>query len=151
MCLLVRIEEKWPSLLGTLPDLGRWRQYSFLFVPFKNYFVFHVYGCFAWVCVYKLIPGGPGVQKRTSDPLEFQMVVICRVGAGNQTCLLWNSRQCSSPLSHLSSSRDTVLQDWRRPQLHGLTHCGSSVWSFLPRDKERMFLLRQSSCFSKKN
>ena len=56
-----------------------------------------MYWCFAHmhVCV------------RAPDPqeLELQMVVSCRVGAGNQTQVLWKSNQLSSPMSFLPNPK----------------------------------------------
>lgn len=60
-------------------------------------------------CIYVYTTCDPGYcrdQKRVSEPLkpEFQMVVICHVGAGNGTPVLCRSSQGPQPLSHLSSS-----------------------------------------------
>lgn len=42
--------------------------------------------------------------------LELQKVVICHVGVGNWTWVLWKSCQCSQPLSHPSSPLSWYLQ-----------------------------------------
>jgi hypothetical protein len=51
------------------------------------------------------MPDVCGAQERVLDPLklELQMVISYPVGTGNQTQVLCKSRQCSEPLSHLSS------------------------------------------------
>lgn len=47
------------------------------------------------------VSGAGSGQKRA--PQELQMVVSHHVPAGNQTWAPWESSQCSSPSSHLSS------------------------------------------------
>ena len=58
----------------------------------------HGYICVPWVS------SSHGGQKRASDPLklELQTIVSYHMGAGNQTCVLCKSSQCSSLLSCVS-------------------------------------------------
>ena len=53
------------------------------------------------------VPFSRGGWKRALDPLlrELPIIVICPVGAGNQTKVLCEGSKCSYPLSHLPSAR----------------------------------------------
>lgn len=76
-----------------------------------NIFALIFYYYFMWWSVHlhvymytTCVPGTCRRQKRTSDPLEteLEVVVSCRVNAGNQTWGLWRSNLCSKPLSRFS-------------------------------------------------
>jgi hypothetical protein len=60
----------------------------------KRFIRFNLWAWMFCLQVFLCIWGG---QKKVMDALEVevQMVVSCRVAAGNQTCILWKSSLCS--------------------------------------------------------
>lgn len=81
-----------------------------LFLKFLCVWVLCLFECAPYAC------SAHGDQKRASDPpeLELHMVLSHHVGAGNETLVLWKSRWCSRPLSHLSSLTVVMVYVWLR-------------------------------------
>jgi hypothetical protein len=76
--------------------------------------LFNMYRYFAWV--YVCAP--PGFhshrgQRMVLDPLELELEMVAshHLGLGNQTLTPWNSNQCSSPLSYLSTALTQGLKE----------------------------------------
>lgn len=66
------------------------------------------------VCAWQLPRPENGIP--SSFDLELQMVLSHNVGAGNQTCILWKSIQCSYPMSQVSSPTVWFLDPCRQIQ-----------------------------------
>lgn len=70
--------------------------FSFIFILCVQYFVCP-YVCPPLICLV------PTETRRGQMPLDLELWTAVHVSAGHWTWILWDSNQCSQPLSHLSS------------------------------------------------
>jgi hypothetical protein len=73
------------------------------------------------------VPGAHGSQKRASGALELKLQRIVSFYMDAETQVLWKGSQCSSPLSHLSSTLHHYLIKAQATNLGSVVACSPTI------------------------